>query len=219
MIIAIDGPAASGKSTIAKGLAQKLAFDYLDTGAMYRALTWKALQAKIDYSDEEALAALARDAKISFEQGGDVFQKKIFVNGQDISLEIRSPKVNRAVSIVSRVPAVRQTMAQKQREFAQGRNVVVEGRDIGTVVFPEAEVKVFLTASLRERAKRRQQELFEKGDQVPLATIEREVLFRDQLDSSRLSSPLFKAVDAHLVDTTEKKIEQVIEEILKLVGR
>ena len=217
MIIAIDGPAASGKSTVAKRIAQKLGFDYLDTGAMYRALTWNALREKVDISDAETLGALAQRTKIYFDWDGKKLQKKIFVNDRDVTHEIRSPKVNSAVSIVSKALAVRQKMARTQRNFARGRNVVVEGRDIGTVVFPDAEVKVFLTATPKERARRRQRELLEKGHRVRLATLEREILTRDKIDSSRLSSPLFKASDAHLIDTTGREVEEVVQEVLELI--
>lgn len=217
MIIAIDGPAASGKSTVAKRIAQKLGFDYLDTGAMYRALTWNALREKVDISDAETLGALAQRTKIYFDWDGKKLQKKIFVNDRDVTHEIRSPKVNSAVSIVSKALAVRQKMARTQRNFARGRNVVVEGRDIGTVVFPDAEVKVFLTATPKERARRRQRELLEKGHRVRLATLEREIIARDKIDSSRLSSPLFKASDAHLVDTTGREVEEVVQEVLELI--
>lgn len=217
MIIAIDGPAASGKSTVAKRVAQKLGFDYLDTGAMYRALTWNALREKLDISDDETLGALAQRSKIYFDWEGDKLQKRIFVNDRDVTHEIRSPKVNSAVSIVSKALAVRQEMARAQRNFARGKNVVVEGRDIGTVVFPDAEVKVFLTATPKERAYRRQRELLEKGHRVRLATLEREILARDKMDSSRLSSPLFKAPDAHLVDTTGREVEEVVREVLELI--
>lgn len=217
MIIAIDGPAASGKSTVAKRIAQKLGFDYLDTGAMYRALTWNALREKVDISDAETLGALAQHTKIYFDWDGKKLQKKIFVNDRDVTHEIRSPKVNSAVSIVSKALAVRQKMARTQRNFARGKNVVVEGRDIGTVVFPDAEVKVFLTATPKERARRRQRELLEKGHRIRLATLEREIIARDKIDSSRLSSPLFKASDAHLVDTTGREVEEVVQEVLELI--
>lgn len=217
MIIAIDGPAASGKSTVAKRIAQKLGFDYLDTGAMYRALTWNALREKVDISDAETLGALAQRTKIYFDWDGKKLQKKIFVNDRDVTHEIRSPKVNSAVSIVSKALAVRQKMARTQRNFARGKNVVVEGRDIGTVVFPDAEVKVFLTATPKERARRRQRELLEKGHRIRLATLEREIIARDKIDSSRLSSPLFKASDAHLVDTTGREVEEVVQEVLELI--
>lgn len=214
MIVAIDGPAASGKSTVARGVAKRLGFDYLDTGAMYRALTWKVLKERVDTSSERAIASLARSGSVEFERNGDVDHKKVFVEGRDVSKEIRSPKVSGVVSAVSKIPTVRKVMVKEQRSFAKNRDVVVEGRDTGSVVFPEAEVKIYLTASRRERARRRHLELLEKGHKVSMNALEREIIARDQTDSTRGSSPLYRAADAHQVDTTGKKVEEVVEEII-----
>lgn len=214
MIIAIDGPAASGKSTVACGVAKKLGFDYLDTGAMYRALTWKVLKEKVDISSERAVASLARSTAIEFERNGDIDHKRVFVDGKDVFKEIRSPKVSAAVSAVSKIPAVRRVMVKEQRSFAKNKNVVVEGRDTASVVFPEAEVKIYLTASPRERARRRYEELLEKGHRVSIKALEREIVARDQIDSTRGSSPLYRTPDAHLVDTTGRRVEEVVEEII-----
>jgi len=211
MVIAIDGLAASGKSTVAKAVAKKMGYEYVDTGAMYRALTWKALEEKVDIFDEEALVRLAKLTRIYFSDGG-----RIFVDGVDVSEEIRSPRVNNAVSIVSRVPDVRRTMVKQQRAAAKGKNVVVEGRDIGTVVFPEAEVKIFLTAVPRERARRRKVELEGKGHRMDVISVEREIISRDRIDSTRPAGPLLRAPDAHVIDTTDKDAGQVVEEVLKL---
>lgn len=211
MIIAVDGLAASGKSTVAKAVAKKMSYEYMDTGAMYRALTWKALEKKVDIFDEEALVRLANLTRIYFSNGG-----KVFVDGVDVTEEIRSPKVSNAVSIVSRVPDVRRIMVKQQRAAAKDKNVVVEGRDIGTVVFPEAEVKIFLTAVPRERARRRKVELEGKGHGVDIISVEREILSRDQIDSTRPAGPLLKAPDAHVIDTTDKNVGQVVKEVLKL---
>lgn len=216
MIIAIDGPAASGKSTIARGIAKRLSFDYLDTGAMYRALTWKIVQEKIDFSQERQIVAITKASSIEFEKDGDIDHKKVFVDGKEVSKEIRAPKVSNAVSIVSKIPGVRNMMVEKQREFAGTRNIVVEGRDTGSVVFPKAEVKVYLTATPRERAKRRHQELLQKGHTINMSALEREILARDKIDSTRGSSPLLKAPDAHLIDTTGRKVKDVVEEIITI---
>lgn len=214
MIVAIDGPAASGKSTVARGIAKRLGFDYLDTGAMYRALTWKVLKEKVDITSEKAIASLARSTSIEFEKDGDVDHKRVFVDGKDVSKEIRSPKVSSAVSTVSKIPTIRRVMVKEQRTFARRKKVVVEGRDTGSVVFPEAEVKIYLTASPQERAKRRHKELLQKGHRVSMNALEREIVSRDQTDSTRGNSPLHRAPGAHLVDTTGRKVGRVVEEII-----
>ena len=219
MIIAIDGPAASGKSTVAKEIAKRLKIDYLDTGAMYRALTWKALQAKIDLSDEIALAKLAKNTKIFFSESlvDEKLHIKTYLNDVDVTEEIRSPRVSNKVSIVAKVPAVRKAMVKTQRELAAGRDAVAEGRDIGTCVFPEAEYKFFLFASAKERARRRCVELKDKGHDVEESSLEKAIISRDAIDSTRPNSPLAKAHDAHVIDTTEKTIEEVIREVLKFI--
>ncbi len=214
MIIAIDGPAASGKSTVARGIARKLKFDYLDTGAMYRALTWKVIHERIDLSDEKRITAVTKTSNIEFEKNGDIDRKRIFVDGKEISKEIRVPKVNAGVSIVSKIPGVRNFLVKKQRDFAGNRNVVVEGRDIGSVVFPQAQVKIYLTATPKERACRRHKELQQIGHSINLLALEREILSRDRIDSSRGSSPLLKAPDARMIDTTGRKVEDVVNEII-----
>lgn len=218
VVIAIDGPAASGKSTVARQVAHQLGFRYIDTGAMYRAFTWKVLRQRVDLSDEEALTVLAEACKIRF-----VFPRgkktasppRIFVNGEDVTEEIRTPRVSGAVSDVSAAPGVRRVMISKQRALARG-NVVVEGRDIGTAVFPQADVKVFLVATPCERAKRRQLELSNKGHKVDVVSVQREILARDQIDSTRPTSPLLRASDATVIDTTSKTVEEVVKEVVQL---
>lgn len=219
MIIAIDGPAASGKSTVAKEIAKRLKISYLDTGAMYRALTWKALQTKVDLSDEMAFAKLANDAKISFSESliDGRLHIKTYLNDIDVTEEIRLPRVSNSVSIVAKVPAVRKAMVKIQRELAVGKDVVAEGRDIGTCVFPEAEHKFFLFASTEERARRRCVELKDKGHDIKVSSLEKEIISRDTIDSTRPNSPLVKARDAHVIDTTEKNAEEVIEEVLHVI--
>ncbi len=219
MIIAIDGPAASGKSTVAKAVAKRLGFEYVDTGSMYRALTWKALKEGIDVSDEKALARLAKASRIAFLRPADE-EFRVLIDGQDVTEEIRSPKVSGAVSAVSKVPEVRREMVEMQRGFKrEGRSLVVEGRDIGTVVFPDAELKIYLTATARERARRRYRELIGKGFEVELEVIERDIIARDKLDSTRRVSPLVKAPDAVTIDTTGMSVGQVVDEIVALAEK
>ena len=214
MIIAIDGPAASGKSTIAKGVAKSLGYVYLDTGAMYRAITWKAIKQEVNLSDSESLGELTMATRVTFRmENGRV---KVGVDEHDATEAIRSQEVTNQVSIVSKVMAVRKALVEKQRDFAKGINVVVEGRDIGTVVFPKAEIKIYLNASLPERTQRRHTELTEKGHNIPFIELENDIRRRDHIDSSRDESPLLKAKDAIEIDTTGTTIEQVTEEVIKI---
>ncbi len=217
MIIAIDGPAASGKSTVAKEVAKRLGFRYVDTGAMYRAVTWKALKERIDITNEDAVAALARSAQIDMD-GLDAAQHLIIrIDGDDVTEAIRTPKVSAAVSTVSKVPGLRAALIKKQRSFATiYPDLVMDGRDIGTVVFPDAQVKVFLKASAVERAKRRYRELKEKGHTLDISAVERDIVTRDKIDSTRTTGPLAKAPDARAIDTTNKTIGQVVQEIVDL---
>ncbi len=203
VIVAIDGPAGSGKSTVARGLAARLGFGYLDTGAMYRALTWLALEAGADLEDEDTLAVLAREHAIRFE--GD----RVLAGGADVTDEIRSPRIDRVVSTVARHPAVREVMRDRQRELADVGDVVIEGRDIGTVVCPEAEVKVYLVADPAERARRRLAERPEIGPEA-LAT---DLRLRDQRDAVQMQP----APDAETVDTTELSVDDVLDRIERLV--
>jgi CMP/dCMP kinase len=199
LVIAIDGPAGSGKSTVARAVAELLGWSFLDTGAMYRAVTWEALERGIDVHDAAAVAALAADVRLTA-------LPRVTVNGRDVEDEIRSDGVNVAVSVVAANPEVRASMVERQREFAaaQPLGTVVEGRDITTVVFPDAPVKIFLTASLEERARRR------GGDEG-----EASVARRDEADSTRLASPLRQAEDALVLDTTGRDVEDVAQEIVQ----
>ena len=213
MIITIDGPAGAGKSTVAKEVARRLGYGYLDTGAMYRAVTWNALHTQTDLHDGEALGRLAGESRL------ELRASRIFIDGHDVTEAIRLPDVGEAVSIVSSAPQMRTHMVIKQREMAERLgNIVVEGRDIGTVVFPDAEVKVFLTARAEERSRRRVIELREKGLEIEAAAVEAEIAARDRLDSGRLVSPLEKAADAREIDTTDKSIIDVVDIILGLVA-
>ena len=210
-VVAIDGPAGAGKSTVAQGVARALNFAHLDTGAMYRAVTAKALREGIDPSDGGALTALAKRTSIEFGPDG------LIVDGRAVGREARTPRVSRAVSAVSAHKGVRRELVRHQREILEKGNVVAEGRDIGTVVAPRAPVKVFLTASIDERARRRHREMTQGGVDVSLPTLKKEIARRDALDSNRAVSPLVPAADAIPVDTSNKTPHQVVEEVLALV--
>lgn len=205
-VIAIDGPAGSGKSTVSRRLAERLGLAYLDTGAMYRAVAFAALRRDVDPDDSEKVAALARDLEL------DVSLDAVVVDGVDATVEIRGPEVTRAVSIVAANPAVREELRQRQREWAAAHGGgVIEGRDIGTVVFPSAELKVYLTASADERAQRRAKEVTELDYETVAADLAR----RDALDQGRDDSPLTTAADAVYVDTTDHTIDEVVDEVMK----
>lgn len=206
--IAIDGPASAGKSTIAKILANKLNYVYVDTGAMYRAITLAAFNAQIDPNNEQAVSALLPELEITFAPGEPV--QKVYLNGQEITDAIRSTEVTANVSAVSSYAAVRSSMTKLQQEIAQTSNVVMDGRDIGTTVLPKAQVKIFLIASVLERAERRFKENQAKGMNTSLAELEAAIEKRDYLDSHRKISPLKKADDAVEVDTTGHSIEEVV---------
>lgn len=211
--IAIDGPAASGKSTTAKILAQKLGLLHIDTGAMYRALTLKALEKNIDITNEDALVELARQCTITF--GTDGTENRVYVNGEEVTKAIREPEVTRNVSAVSSFPRVRQVMVELQRQLAKDGGVVLDGRDIGTVVLPDAEVKIFLIADVGERAKRRKKDLERVGVNAEEHELEQEILERDRKDSTRAASPLKQANDALVIDTTHLTIDEQVEKILQ----
>ena len=216
-VIAIDGPAASGKSTAAYLLAKELGFVYMDTGAMYRTLTWKALQNHIDLKDVKSLCEIAENTHIKLFSQIDSPGVLVYVDGKEVSTLLRTPAINKWVSIVSKVPRVRAAMVKMQRSMAQEKSIVVEGRDIGTVVFPEADVKIFLVASLKERARRRWKELQEKRIFYIKENVERELQLRDKLDSERKVAPLKKALDAVLVDNTHLEIIPTFEKLLNIV--
>jgi cytidylate kinase len=221
MIIAIDGPAASGKSTVAKIVAENLGYRFISTGAMYRAVTYQAINKKIDIYDEKKTTDLAEKIKISFKKEPDLTEK-VFVDNQEITQELFTPKVDSSVSYVSRIPGVRKMMVKQQRKLAKEGNVVLEGRDVGTVVLPKADVKLYLTASAAERARRRKTELDKRGHVCDLQSLKRELVSRDRIDSTRKVSPLIKACDAYLIDTTNKTLDQVVDtamEIINLSGK
>jgi len=210
MVIAIDGPAGSGKSTIAKMLARKLGFLFLDTGAMYRALTLKVIKERIPVDHEEKITGLA--ASLDFRFDGD----KVILDGKDVSAAIRTPEIDKAISPVCRIPGVRHHLVELQRKLALDSSCVCEGRDTTTVVFPDADVKVYLTANVEERARRRLADFQKKGIDVDYETVRSEVIRRDQADMSREVGPLKKADDAYELDTTGLTIEQVAQRIYTL---
>lgn len=213
--IAIDGPAAAGKSTVAKRVAENLSYIYIDTGAMYRALTYKAILQQTDLENEHELGRILTETKIDLipEKGG----QSIYLDGENVTEEIRTPKVTNSVSIVARHPLVRSELTKRQQSLAANGGVVMDGRDIGTHVLPNAEVKVFLLASVEERANRRHAENLLKGYPSDLMKLQKEIEQRDKLDSEREIAPLKKAVDAVEIDTTNLEIEQVVEKIMELV--
>ncbi len=213
MIIAIDGPAGAGKSTIAKNIAQKLGFLYIDTGAMYRALTLKALDTKVDIADCDLLIELARASDIDLINDPDG-SLRVLLDGKDVSQQIREPRITRHVSDVAKIRQVREVMVDLQRKFGRRGNSVLDGRDIGTVVFPHAEKKFFLDANFDERVRRRHKELIDSGNNVSQESVKTDISNRDTIDSTREVAPLKKADDAIYVDTTDLNIEQVTELIL-----
>lgn len=214
LIVAIDGPASSGKSTTAKLLAEKLGYLYIDTGAMYRAITLLAIRHKI-LDNQEAIIRLAKesDIQLRFEKG----QTSVFVDGIDVSEEIRSMEVSKQVSPVSKIEEVRKIMVQKQRLMGEKGGVVMEGRDITTVVFPDADVKIFLNATIEERANRRVKEYHSKGIDISLDEVIENIRDRDRIDSSREISPLKKSEDAIEIDTTNLTIDEQVNLILQKV--
>lgn len=214
IIIAIDGPAASGKSTLAKFLADKLGFLYVDTGAMYRAITYYALENNI-VDDEHAVIEATKNIDLKLEYKNRITH--VFIDGVDITGNIRSPRVNSKVSDISRIRDVRSELVKLQQKFGEDNNLIVEGRDTTTVVFPNADVKIFLTAEVTERSKRRHLEFQEKGVDISLDDVESSIRNRDKIDSGRKVSPLTQAEDAIVVDTTELTIEEEIERIVKKV--
>lgn len=218
-IIAIDGPAASGKSTIGKKLADELGYLFFDTGVMYRAVTWLALRAGIDVQDESTISELAEQADIDVRPAtqADGRSADILINGQDVTWEIRSPAVDAHVSVISAYPRVRQALTVQQRRVSLRGEVVMVGRDIGTVVLPDADLKVYLDASAEERARRRYIELKQRGEPADFEDILNAIRRRDQIDSSREVAPLRPAEDAVIVDSDRLDAGQVLERIKELI--
>ena len=214
--IAIDGYSSCGKSTMAKDLAKEIGYIYVDTGAMYRSVTYLALKHQVSLDDEQALVSLILRFPITFKQGSE--QQLVFVDGQDVTKEIRMPEVTKNVSKVAAYKLVREQLVKQQQAIAKDGGVVMDGRDIGTVVLPDAQVKVFLVASVEERARRRHKENLEKGIPSDFEELKVAIEKRDYYDSHRENSPLVQAVDAVSIDTTGMSIDEVVQAIINLVN-
>ncbi len=212
--VAVDGPAGAGKSTIAKLVAKKKGYIYVDTGAMYRGLAIHFLDHGIKAGDTEKIieAAEHADVTIRYEDG----MQQVYVNGENVTARLRSEEVGRMASATSPIPEVRAKLLELQKSLAREQDVIMDGRDIGTCVLPDADVKIFLTASVEKRAKRRYDELVEKGEECDLKTIEEDIRKRDEQDSTRELAPLKKAEDAHLVDSSDMTIQEVVDVITAL---
>jgi cytidylate kinase len=213
LIIAIDGPSGAGKGTVARSVAARLGYRHVDTGAMYRAVAWKAMQEKIDLGQEHAVAALGRRAAFGLEAG------HVVIDGHDVARAIRTPEIDAAAAAVARHPAVREVLVARQREMGGGGGIVMEGRDIGTVVFPQADVKVYLDASPEERARRRASDPAHAASEGrALNEIATALADRDRSDTTRTASPLMQAEDAIVLDTTGLPIEEVVDRVLAAVA-
>ena len=217
IVIAIDGPAGAGKSTIAMGVAHALGFQLIDTGAIYRAVTFTALERGVDLADGEALAGIARELDFRFELAADGKKNFIYCNDKQLGDEIRSPEVSQSTSKVSSKPEVRAALLDLQRALGQASSSVLEGRDIGTVVFPDADLKIFLTATAEERAKRRTAQMMERGERADYDEILAEIQERDARDTQREYAPLKQADDAVAIDSTALEIDRIVAKIVALV--
>ena len=212
-LIAIDGAVATGKSVVGRSLAQRLGYRFLDTGAMYRAVTWLAMERGVHHEDEKSLTELASSACFRMSEGGE----ELLVDGEPLPLEEHRARIDQLVSPVSKVPGVREALVREQRRIASEGNIVVAGRDIGTVVAPQAPVKLFLQAATAERARRRYRELVEKGKQIEYARVLKDLETRDRIDSERAHSPLRPAADARIINSDCLTVEQVTEQALAII--
>lgn len=215
--IAIDGPAGAGKSSVAKVLAKRLNCIYLDTGAMYRAVTWLAMERQIAFDDLAALGCLLETLELQFKEEDGV--QRLYCNGTDVTEAIRSTEVSANVSAIAMIPLVREALVAQQQKIAADCDVLMDGRDIGTTVLPNAQYKFFLTASLEERARRRYLELQKKGVTVDMEQLKQDIALRDQKDSQRAVSPLVQAPDAELIDTSALTFEEVVEKLFHKIAK
>jgi CMP/dCMP kinase len=213
LIIAIDGPSGAGKGTVARAIAAELGYRHVDSGAMYRAVGWKALRDGLALDDEDRLAALADASRI------EITAAHVAIDDEDITRAIRTPAIDRAAASVARLPRVRAVLVARQRELGAGGGIVMEGRDIGTVVFPDADVKVYLDASPEERARRRAVDPAHSGGPTAVSEVATLLTQRDELDRTRQASPLYAARDATVIDTTGKDVDVVVREVLQVVDR
>jgi len=214
-VVAIDGPGGSGKGTVSRRLASQLSWHFLDSGALYRLISVAAMERGIPVTDEEALAGLARGLNVEFRLAAD--EASILLDGAPVSGKLRSEAVSAFASRVAAVPAVRAALVERQRAFRKAPGLVADGRDMGTVIFPDAELKIFLTASVEERARRRYKQLKEKGESVTLPRLFREIEKRDERDRTRPVAPLRPAEDAHIIDSTDLSVDEVLKKVIKLL--
>jgi len=217
MIIAVDGPAGAGKSTVSKLLAKKLGFLYIDTGAMYRALTLKVIDTCTNLQDEKTITDIAANTEIKLNNVGE--ELKVYLDDKDVSLKIREPRVTKLVSDIAKIKKVREVMLKLQRRLGENQDSILDGRDIGTVVFPDADVKFYIDANFNERVHRRYKELAELKHDVTPEGVSQDLNNRDTIDSTRTYAPLKKAADAVYIDTTNMTIDQVVQEMLKHIDK